>query len=301
MVSRRDKLLSGIDLKTATGLEIGPLNKPLLRRPAENVFYLDHADRQTLQEKYAGDLKVNSQDIVDVDFVWTDQPLAQVLPDTNFDYLVASHVIEHVPDVIWWLTEIATVLRSFGALRLAIPDKRFSFDFLRPETTTADALAAWIVQQRKPSPRQILEFWGYYRCVEASAAWRGEYPSDRRFRLMEMPAALRRARDANETGAYYDTHCSVFTPMSFVRLMKDLVDLNLLRFGCAFIETTQPGSLEFFVHLLKLDDCAKIRESWDWAEWWINRDHVDAFVKVQSPPSQKRRFYGAFSRLTGWF
>ncbi len=50
------------------------------------------------------------------------------------DLLVASHVIEHVPDLITWLREIASVLKPTGQARLAIPDRRYTFDLLRVET-----------------------------------------------------------------------------------------------------------------------------------------------------------------------
>ena len=267
---RREKMLCGLDLRGGAGLEIGALDKPILRKPDENVVYIDHADHRELLRKYEGDEAVSRSEIVDVDFVWQTEPLARVLEGRTFDFAIASHVVEHVPDLIWWLGEIATVLRPFGSLRLAVPDKRFTFDFLRRETDISDILSSWLVHQRRPGPKQIIEFWGYYRPVDAAAAWRGDYPEDRSFHLAEIPASLERARGAVEVGAYHDTHCSVLTPASFVTLMRDLVALDLSEFSCTQIEPTDPGELEFFVHLMKTENRDAWMESWRWAEWVVS-------------------------------
>jgi predicted SAM-dependent methyltransferase len=73
------------------------------------------------------------------------------------DYAVASHVVEHVPDLIDWLTEIASVLRSTGELRLIVPDKRFLFDIFRRETSLADVLLSYINNARDAQPHSMLD------------------------------------------------------------------------------------------------------------------------------------------------
>ena len=76
-----------------------------------------------------------------VDFIWDDgKPLREAIPaNLVFDYVIASHVIEHAPDMIGWLRQVAGVLRTGGILSLAVPDKRFTFDEGR-ELTTLDQL-----------------------------------------------------------------------------------------------------------------------------------------------------------------
>jgi ubiquinone/menaquinone biosynthesis C-methylase UbiE len=300
---RRENILFGLDLENGTGVEIGALDKPVLQRPSANVVYVDHTDRLKLLEKYKDDEAVALTDIVDVDYVWTDGEFAAVLESRKFDFVVASHVIEHVPDVVWWLNEVATVLHPFGSLRLAIPDKRFTFDFLRAETTLSDVLSSWVVGQRCPSPRQIIDFWGYYRAVDALDAWRGDYPKDRRFHSSEFAAALEKAKDAVEFGAYYDTHCLVLTPGSFVTLMQGLVDLDMSEFACTRITTTGFGELEFFVHLMKTDDREARIDSWRWAEWTIataSQKMVAASNFGELAPAW-RRIATLFNRVTRAF
>ena len=263
---RHEKLLAGLE-KSGLGLEIGALNRPALRRPKRRVLYADHAGSAALRAKYADHANVVPADIVEVDVVWQgSQALRDATPEM-FDHVVASHVIEHVPDLVWWMAEIASVLRLFGSLRLAVPDRRYTFDFLRRESTLPDVMASHLARQTRPGVREILDFWGWYRAVNAAAAWRGEYPADRDFHMHEMQAALQRCTTASQDGAYHDVHCWVFTPASFAVLMSQLCQLGLLDYGCTQIHVTARDELEFFVHLMKMEDRAAMQKSWDWAVW----------------------------------
>jgi hypothetical protein len=271
IMDRRSKLLEGLNLVFGKGLEIGALNSPMLRRPENDVTYLDHADTPGLRAIYADDPHVPPGDIVDVEIVWEGGSLAPQAGGRRFDHVVASHVFEHVPDIIWWLAELGSVLVPFGKIRLAIPDKRFCFDFVRRETGIADVLAAWVGEKRRPEPRDILDFWGNYRAVDSNAAWRGEYPADTSFHTHEVAAALLRCKEAIATGTYHDVHCTVCTPKSFTELMCQLAELRLLNFACTQIYDTAFGECEFIVHLLKLDDVDAIEKSWRWANWVVTQ------------------------------
>ena len=57
-----------------------------------------------------------------VDYVWGDRTLVEAVGQgVYFDYLVASHVVEHVPDMIGWFGEIPAVLKAGGVLSLVFP------------------------------------------------------------------------------------------------------------------------------------------------------------------------------------
>jgi SAM-dependent methyltransferase len=155
--TRLEKLLGDLDVPTTDGLEIGALSTPVLRPPHANIRFVDHADQATLRAKYANDPNVAINDIVWVDAVWGDRTLAECFPGERFDYVIASHVIEHVPDMIGWLSEIANVLRPGGRLILAIPDRRYTFDVLRRETSLADLIDSHFRGTRRPTPGQIFD------------------------------------------------------------------------------------------------------------------------------------------------
>lgn len=262
MSDRITRLLQGLDLANGRGLEIGALFTPILRRPAHAVRYLDHLPTDALRAKYVNDPAVDPARIVAVDFVWTDEPLLELVgADAPFDHVVASHVIEHVPNLLGWLDQIGSVLSVGGALRLIVPDRRFTFDIARAETVLADVLAARLEERTRPAPREILDFYCNYQIVDRTAAAGGLLPPPDGASINEVALATAHAR-ASLAGEYRDVHCQVFTPRSFAALMNNLARLGLIRFRCCRLDDTMPGEIDFFVHLARSDDQADLQESW---------------------------------------
>src|SRR3954469_246806 len=133
-----EKALCQIDVARWSGVEIGPLTRPLVRRREGRIFYIDHLPTEDLRKKYAYQHHIDVDKIVDVDFVWGERKLSECVGGRRFEYCIASHVIEHVPDLIGWLAEIDDILAPGGILSLIIPDSRYTFDILRvPSTITA--------------------------------------------------------------------------------------------------------------------------------------------------------------------
>ena len=267
-MDRISKLLLGLDIGQGSGLEIGPLTSPILRRPEAEVLYVDHADTESLRRKYADDAAVDCERIAPVDVVWTSGPLRAAVEDAfpgcgqAFDHVIASHVVEHVPDVVWWLREIRSVLRPGGSLRLIVPDRRFTMDIARRETGIADALAAYLGTARRPQPREIIDFYCNYTAIDRNVAWSGVRPGRDGCALEHAPLAIEKATSALG-GDYHDVHCSVFTPASFAGLMAGLARLDLLDFACTGMFETVEGELDFFVHLQAVGDRAAIGDSWE--------------------------------------
>jgi len=171
-MSRRERLISGLDLERMRGVEIGPLMSPIVSKEESDVFYVDHADREALQAKYADDPNVDVQKIVPVDAVWGDCTLRECFADNrSFDYVIASHVLEHVPDMLGWMREIADILRPGGRLILAIPDRRFTFDYLRQTTRLSEIIDAYLRRNRRPMPAQIFDFNANAVEIDMIAAW----------------------------------------------------------------------------------------------------------------------------------
>lgn len=148
-MTRKEKILANIHPATQSGLEIGPLTKPIITREIGAVRYVDHATTEELLAKCAPWGTINISKIADVGYVWGDKNL-KVLTDKEypFDYVLASHVIGHVSNFIGWLKEIRSVLKTGGILSLAIPDKRFTFDYFRQLTKPADILGAYLLQKK---------------------------------------------------------------------------------------------------------------------------------------------------------
>jgi SAM-dependent methyltransferase len=264
VVTRRDKLLANLDLEILQGLEIGALASPLVRPNEGNIIFVDHVDTEQLINKYAKDPTVSKANIVKIDAVWGAQSLQTCIGDgKKVDYVLASHVIEHVPDLVTWLSEIRSILRSSGTLRLAIPDKRYTFDIIRNESDMQDVLDAYLRRVRAPLPRMILEHYGLVRAVDCATVWRGKAK-----KISQLPAyhswaeALDHAKRALEDNSYHDCHCWVFTPRSFAKLCVEMALLDLLDFACDYHIDTAPNNLEFFVSMSPSDDKKRILDSW---------------------------------------
>ncbi|WP_374353471.1 class I SAM-dependent methyltransferase [Chitinimonas sp.] len=258
-----DKLLAGIDL-AQPGLEIGALCRPIVPPHLGNIRYVDHLDTPGLRAKFAGDASVDVDKLVHVDFVWGEQTLPQAVGGERFDYVIASHVIEHVPDTIGWLREIAAVLNPGGRLALAIPDKRFTFDIRRELSALPALLEAFLHGRRRPAVREILDFACNVVSLDDPAAveavWRGDKTAQD-FPLLHPglltslgEAGLRQYFDRLMAGEYLDVHVHVYTPDSFMALLSQLAQIKLLPFSVLSFVPTAFGENEFFVSLQRLAD-----------------------------------------------
>ena len=253
MDERRQLLLRNIDTASAFGLELGPLIAPVVTRSMGRVHYIDHVSTDTLRERYRHHPGFDIDAIEPLDHVMVDGSIAAGVGDAApFDYVVASHVIEHVPDPVRWLTDIRSVLRTGGALALAVPDHRRCFDVLRSPTVTADVIEAHLLRATVPSPRQVYDHMASAVVWRDGIVWADEAPSDELVLIHREAEALERATAVARTGEYNDVHCWVFTPRSFTVVLDALQRQGLLGFRVDHVSDTV-GS-EFFATLVAVDE-----------------------------------------------
>ena len=264
MPTRAEIMRAGLDFATSRGVEIGPLADPLVRKSEGHVTYVDYTDADKLRAKYANRPELNAANIVDVDAIWGENTLADCLGSgQTVDYVLASHVAEHVPDLITWLEEVRLVLRPGGQLRLVLPDKRFSADALRDETRITDLLTAWLLRARRPGVHQVLDFrlhhapsvdgWGIFNGTSNLAAARP---------LHSFEVAMEAARWARDLDEYLDVHCTVVKPLTFARLMQRLAGFGVLRMACVTMIDSAMPLMEFYVFMEPCDDRDVAAASW---------------------------------------
>jgi SAM-dependent methyltransferase len=244
----------------AIGLEIGALTTPLVRKGQGKIIYVDHASTEELRQKYRDHETVAPGQIVQVDAVWGDKTIQEALTDCgSVDYVLASHVIEHVPDLVTWLNELASVLNNDGTIRLAIPDLRYCFDYVREPTRLTDIVTAFALRARRPQPREIIDFILQHRPVDLERAWRGELETSgiSPERLEHVLDLVRRSL----AGEYIDVHCWTFTLSSFATIMARLNELGLIGLACDGAFDTEVGEHEFFV-ILRVAEAAEAAQSW---------------------------------------
>ncbi|MEI7859783.1 MAG: methyltransferase domain-containing protein [Acidimicrobiales bacterium] len=254
---RIDRIISLWPLDIGAGLEIGPLDSPLARKSSCNVRYVDVVDTQGLRDHYLGDPNVGQEDIVDVDYSLHDSDgiihsLAEVVaPGAPFDWVLASHVVEHVPDLIGWLADIAQVVTDDGRLLLAIPDRRYTFDVRRPQTSVGQILQAHTDRDMVPSERAVYDYFRSVVTVSAVDLW-ADVPVADLPRCYTFDQALDFRRRGLDTAEYLDSHVWMFTPRDFVEQITDLGRLDLCDFVVDKVIDTAVNELEFYVSLRRI-------------------------------------------------
>jgi SAM-dependent methyltransferase len=123
---------------TGTGIEIGALHNPMeIDSAGTTVRYVD---RMSLDEQRRHYPELSGYSLVRPDIIASADSLP-MLADGSQDFVIANHLLEHLPDPIGAMKEWYRVLRPGGTLFLALPDKRLTFDKDRPRTTLEHLIA----------------------------------------------------------------------------------------------------------------------------------------------------------------
>lgn len=241
------------DRAALTGLEIGARDAPLLTPAEGSVLFADYADSATLRANTAG-THIDPDALVPVDIVLGEKLPHEVMR-APVDYAVASHVAEHVPDLLGWLASIAQILSDGGTLGLAVPDRRLTFDLCRGESTIAEAVEAYVLELRRPSVRQIFDSAWQAVDIGVAEAWQRALPAAtaEAAREMRLSPAFDLVRRVHAGRLYNDAHCWVFTPASFLTLARQAAKIGLFPFTIDAFLPTPPGGYEFLVRLRKAD------------------------------------------------
>jgi hypothetical protein len=246
-VERRARILSLIDPTTMRGVEVGPSFSPVLPKSSgADVTVIDHADAPTLRDKYRAH-GVDVEAIEDVDVVWAGGSLIGALgAQAPFDFIIASHVVEHLPDPIGFLADCEALLAPGGVLSLALPDSRYCFDCFRPLTSIGQWVDARLAGRTQHTAGTVLDHTLHAAKRGESIAW----PPG----AIE-PLAMVHERDHVDAmlarsaivGDYLDVHAWVFTPESF----RYLVDMSRALGHTSFVVAEHHDTVgsEFFVSL----------------------------------------------------
>jgi SAM-dependent methyltransferase len=119
------------------GMEIGALWRRFPVHPKARVWYVDRSRLEDLKKQYAdvGE-KIFLPDLV---AEATELPVARA----SLDFLIASHVLEHLPFPLLALRAWYQALAPGGVLLLKVPDKRYTFDVRRSRTPISRLLAEY--------------------------------------------------------------------------------------------------------------------------------------------------------------
>lgn len=240
------------DFSAGHGLEIGPLHQPLLSRDETAVQYTDLYDRDGLLKAYEGHQQVPPEAIPEIDFPLWDGSRVRTLEEATkegapFDWVVASHVVEHVPDLVGWLQQVEAVTTPTGALVLVVPDRRYTFDAHRPPTTMGQILQAYDAGDNVPSVRAVYD---HHRAAVVANAKKLHHsgPSEAETCVHDL-GYVRTQMEKARRGEYVDCHVWTYTDSSFPEIIAELRRLGLTDWSVESLTPTPENDIEFYVVL----------------------------------------------------
>ncbi len=232
-------------------IEIGPSYAPVAPKAAGwQTHIVDHVGQDRLCIKYQ-DAGVPIDRIEPVDTIWDHGPLDQAVPAAlhgQFDRLIASHVIEHLPDPAGFLNAAARLLKPDSEIALAVPDKRFCFDYFRAPSTTGEMLEAYFSQRSSPAPRDLWNHLAYSVTADDALAWPpGMRATPRLMSTFSQLKALLPSFAPAAPALHDDCHIWRFTPAGFTLLLFELGQLGIIDWHLHRLEYL--GGFEFFAIL----------------------------------------------------
>ncbi len=256
------RLLHGLT-KQQRLIEVGPgFNPAVPKRDGWNVVTVDHASREELVAKYSAHQLVDTSKIEEVDFVWAHGDLSAAIPQARhgtFDACIASHLIEHIPDLLGFLQSVSKLLALDGALHLAIPDKRYCFDWFRPHSTTGQVLEAHHQKRSRHTPGTQYDTAAYTCTENGVVAW-----GQKRLGKIEMVCPRFAApydhfkMAISSPEQFEDCHAWQFTPSSFDLIMLELYGLALIDLQVEKI--FPPDGSDFLAIMRKAPPCVLSNE-----------------------------------------
>ena len=212
-------------------MEIGASHAPIAPKSGGyNVHVIDHATRDELREKYKND-DVKLENIEDVDFVWRGETYAELTGKRHYyDWIIASHVIEHVPNLVGFINSCDEILNDTGVLSLAVPDVRFCFDRFRPISGLSKVVDAHLQKHTMHTPGSVVEFNLNLVKRDDQPGWGENTLLADRYSFTIPREEVREHLDKSANGGdYIDCHAWCFTPHSFRLIVADLYDLGFIK------------------------------------------------------------------------
>jgi hypothetical protein len=229
------------------GLEIGALDLPLVTPDEGNVEFADYTATEELRERARVAPGHSPEFVVPVDYVLKTAGW-ETIPN-GYDWIAAAHVIEHAPSMIDWLRSVGEKLKNRGILFLVIPDKRYTFDFFRPESTLGKIFQDHFHEKTKPGISEVFDGYYYSRTLHAGKIWQNDTQFD--FDVQPTEGALALAQST--TDRYIDVHCNIFSDKSFSIIIDILCSEGWVPFAIEEIGAVGPYEADFHCVLRKVD------------------------------------------------
>lgn len=237
-------------------LELGPLNRPIADKSAyPNTFYCDVRSTQEVRELYSGNdyleatgLVVDPETIVPIDFVVKESYKETFANVEKFDCVIASHVLEHMEDLIFALRDISTVLNRGGVFYIVYPDKRYCFDHFRTSASFRDAYNVFRNGAIKNAP-MVLDFYFSVISENDPCTFWNKQEILKYLPRESFERAIEHYEEAMNGVKMDDVHYWPFTDMDFLKFLYDCTRAKLIPFRCVSFCPCLQNDQQFMVAL----------------------------------------------------
>jgi SAM-dependent methyltransferase len=154
VVARRSVLTRHL---LGAGIEIGPGHAPLVvPRPGLDVQYLDRWEPDENAELFP---ELDGATFPKPDIVADlNKEALQAVRSESLDFLVASHILEHLANPLRILIDIYRVLKPGGVLLILLPDRRKTFDQGRDPTSLDHIISDFEMGMVEVDDEHLVEF-----------------------------------------------------------------------------------------------------------------------------------------------
>lgn len=187
-----------------TGIEIGPLHHPIPIPPDVKVSYVDKFSYEKLCQHNPD---VPPDQIVRPDIV-CDTASLDLIPDCSLDFVIASHLLEHLHNPLKAMLDWHRVLKPGGLVLCIVPDGRYTFDKGR-ECTPLDHLL-WDFVNDGTEMKVLSDLFHIAEC------------NLNMHKSLNPETAMDLAKQILHDS--YDTHFHVWTYDAFLNQMRTLMD-----------------------------------------------------------------------------
>lgn len=240
----REEFIAQRVKRDMVGLEVGPGYAPTFpKSQGWNVETLDHASADELRQKYQGLTDISR--IEEIDYISDGKPLHEIIDRrSHYNFIYASHVIEHITDPISFFKSCELLLKPDGELMLVVPDKRKCFDAFQPISTTGDFLDAYQGKATRHAPGRAFDFIANTASLDHHGIWERSWRGN--FALANtIGQAADMWKQAISSEDYIDIHAWRFTPSSLRLIMADLRAMDMIELRESLFSASH--TMEFFI------------------------------------------------------
>jgi len=222
-------------------LEIGPLHNPQLE--GGNIKYFDLMNSENLKLK-AKEHGLSTLRVPHIDYFDENGDLSII--QREFDGVFSSHVIEHQPNLIKHLRQVANLLKNTdSSYFLIIPDHRYCFDHFLHPSNLSEVVGAFEDDVKKPPKHKVIEHWALTAHNDPNRHWVGDHGEQ----FTDLASRWAKALNSYQEKEYNDAHCWQFTPESFSQICNALYELEYIDLKLVKTWDTNFGDIEFFAQL----------------------------------------------------